>query len=101
MNLPDLDWRLVFTAIGAALFRAWTSEDKSFVDSAIIVVFSLFSAWVFTDPLVWLIGWPRETFVYPACALATLTGERLMRVALKVAEDPTRAIDFWKAWRGK
>lgn len=100
MNLFGFDVTFWIASIGAALVRVITSENHSFGRSIMTVFAAVFSAYFFTHPVVHWLGLPPEIYTNPVAALMALTGEGLMRYIITVANDPTKAFDILKAWRG-
>lgn len=77
-----------------------SSPYKSILRAILTGFAAIFSAWVFTDPVIHWFSLDREVYRIPMAALMTLTGEGLMRFAIRVANDPTQILDWWKTWKG-
>lgn len=91
------DYRF-WVAIGmAALFRVLTSPWHSPTRALVTVLAAVFAAWIFTDPVLHLMGWPAETYRNPVAALLALMGEGAMRWAIRIT--PERMIEIWKDLR--
>jgi hypothetical protein len=82
---------------GAALFKVMTSPHHSLTRAVMTVLAGVFSAWVFTDSLLDIMGWSPETYRLPAAALVTLTGEGAMRWLISLT--PERALEIWRDFR--
>lgn len=101
MNFFDHDWRFWLAVLGAAFVRVATSENHSFLRSALTVGMAVFAAWTFTDVTLDYLNLPPPTYRNPVAALLALTGEGLMRFAIGAVNDPGKALDLWNKWRGK
>ncbi len=83
--------------IAAIIIKLRTSATLGFYGVISITAVSLTAAYAATDWVVSLTGAPE-----PICAgLVVLTAEGVMRWVLKMADDPTQAVEIWAKWRGK
>lgn len=100
MMFFDLDPRFWLASLGAALVRLATSERRSLLQSVVLVGTAVFAAWAFTDGVLDLLKLPDEIYRTPVTALVALTGENVMRWAMRMSEDPARLLDFIRSWLG-
>tara|TARA_Y100001937_G_scaffold117505_1_gene170836 strand:- start:1181 stop:1489 length:309 start_codon:yes stop_codon:yes gene_type:complete len=89
-----------FAVAGATVVKLMTSPYHSILRAASTVFAAIFAAYFFTDALLSVMDWDPDRYKAAVAALLALTGEGLMRVAIQIANDPTRLVDFVKAWRG-
>lgn len=64
---------------GATVFKLFSSQHHSLRRTVLTVGAAVFSAWVFTEPLLTFMDWNREVYTAPTAALLALSGESLMR----------------------
>lgn len=100
MNLFGNEPSFWFAVAGATVVKLMTSPYQSLLRAATTVFAALFAAYFFTDPVLDWSRLPPETYKAPVAALLALTGEGLMRVAMQVANDPSKIIEWVRAWRG-
>lgn len=100
MNIFGFDLTFWIASFGAAFVRVVTSENHSFTRSILTVFAAVFSAYFFTSPVVHWLGLPAAVYTNPVAALLALTGEGIMRWIINLANDPTKALDIIKVWRG-
>lgn len=91
---------------GAALVRIITAEYHGpwyirLIRAAAMVFTAIFAAVVFTKPLCSFLALPLDTYEIPIAALVALTGEGLMRMAIRATGDMKFLIEAFKIWRGK
>lgn len=101
MELFGHDWSFWIALVGATLVRVLTSPFHSFFRSVVMVVTSVFVAWLFTDPVV---DWMRlnpGVYAAPVGGLLALTADGIVRMIFKVSSDPGVAIDLWNRLRGR
>lgn len=96
MNFFQFDYRFWIAVAGAAIFKLLTSPWHSPTRAVITVLAAVFSAWIFTDPVLHFMGWPM-TYREPVAALLALTGEGTMRWVIRITPD--KMIDIWKDLR--
>jgi hypothetical protein len=90
-----------WTAVGGAtLVKLVTSPYTGFVRVLATVIAAVFSAYFFTQPAMDALGLDHETYTTAMAALMALTGEGIMRFIINLSNDPTKALDWIKAWRG-
>ncbi len=87
------------SVLGATLIKLFTSQYQSFTRAFLTVFAAMFSAYIFTDPMIHWLALDPITYTTPMAALVALTGEGLMRTLISFGENPTKAIELWKAWR--
>lgn len=85
--------------IGATIVKLFTSPYHSLARAASTVFAAVFAAYLFTDAVLHWLDMSPETYKAPVAALLALTGEGLMRVAIQVANEPTKLLEFLRAWR--
>lgn len=93
----SFDYRFWVAIAGAALFKLLTSPWHSPTRALLTVSAAVFSAWVFTDPVLHFMSWPPDAYRIPVAALVTLTGEGTMRWAMRITPD--KLIQTWKDLR--
>ena len=96
MNFFHFDYRFWVAVAGAAIFKLMTSPWHSPTRAIITVLAAVFSAWIFTDPVLHFMDWPMA-YREPVAALLALTGEGTMRWAIRVTPD--KLIEYWKDLR--
>ena len=96
MNL-HFDYRFWVAILGAAVFKLMTSPWHSPTRAIITVLAAVFSAWVFTDPVLHFMSWPM-TYREPVAALLALTGETFMRWLMTAT--PEKFVDLIKRLKG-
>jgi hypothetical protein len=98
MDIGGQDHRFWIAIIGAAAFKVWTSKErhKSVWGAAATGAFALFCPYIFTDPLLSIMGW-GEGYKIIVAALLTLTGEGIMRWMVNLTPD--KAIAMWKEFK--
>lgn len=99
VNLFGQDIVFWVAAAGATVVKLMTSPFHSVARAALNVFAAMFSAYVFTEPALDWLGLNADTYRYAIVALLALTGEGLMRLAIQIVNDPTRALAFLRAWR--
>ncbi len=100
MNFLGHDLSFWVALILATAVRVFTSPFHSVWRSALMVLTSVFVAWVFADPVVdWL---HLDPAVYKAAvgALLALTADGFVRVALNIATDPSQLFRILRRLRG-
>jgi len=86
--------------LGATAVKLFTSPYGGVLRVLATIFAALFSAYVFTGPVVQWLGLTPETYTAPIAALLALTGEGLMRFLMSSANDPGRLFDLFRQWRG-
>lgn len=70
----------------------------------VTVLAAIFSAYFFTSPAMHLLGLDPGVYTTVMAAVMALTGEGLMRWAMKMVDglpsDPGKILDLIKQWRG-
>lgn len=95
-----IDWGFWAVISGAVIVKLATSPYRSFFHAILTGFAAVFSAIVFTDPLVTYLSLDFGTYRYAAAALVTLTGEGAMRFIIALSNNPAKAIDLWRSLRG-
>jgi hypothetical protein len=85
---------------GATVVKLITSPYAGFVRALATVIAAVFSAYFFTQPAMHFLGLDPETYTTAMAAVMALTGEGAMRFLIQLSNDPTRAIDILRMWRG-
>lgn len=99
MNFFGHDWAFWFALFGATLIRVVTSPFHSVFRAVVMVITSVFIAWLFTDAVVdWL---KLDPLVYkaPVGGLLALSADGLVRLFFTYLRDPGEVIDLWKRFR--
>jgi hypothetical protein len=84
---------------GAALVRVLTSPFHSVLRAVVMVVTSVFVAWVFTDPVVDYLHLDPTIYKAAIGALLALTADGVLRGIFKAAQDPGSLLTFWRRLR--
>jgi hypothetical protein len=85
----------------ATMVRVVTSPFHNLWRSVVMVVTSVFVAWVFTDPVVDWMHLDPVIYKAPVGALLALTADGLVRIALNAAADPAQFLRMWRRLRGQ
>lgn len=97
---PNPDHSFWIAVAGATIVKLASSPFHSIYRAMLTGFAAIFTAYVFTDPVVdWLRADP-SIYKIPVAALLTLTGEGLMRTAIDLSNDPSKIIAWWKSWKG-
>lgn len=93
------------TVAGAVFVRLVTAEYDGPWHSRLIRGFStafaaVFSAVVFTKPVIAFFALPDDVWAIPVAALLALTGEGLMRLVIRATGDSKFFLSIIRAWRG-
>lgn len=88
------------SVVGAAVLKLLFSPFQSWWKSFSTMVSAVFCAWVFTAPVMDLMGWNPDIYENAVAAVIALMGEGVMRMIIQVWQDPRLAIDFIRAVRG-
>lgn len=91
-----IDFNFIIATFGAALVKVITSDNPSFKRSAMNVFVAVFSAYLFTEPVVHWLGLPTEIYTNPVAALLALTGDGLARWVIRIGSDPLKGYKSWK-----
>lgn len=94
------DLQFWLAVAGAVVVKLITSEFAGITRAAITVTAAVFSAWVFTNPILDFLDLNPETYQIPVAALAALTGEGFIKMVIRVTAEPQSLLDFIRAWRG-
>lgn len=90
---------------GATVVKILTSEYGGPVRLFATVVAAIFSAYFFTPPAMHILGLDPEVYTTVIAAVMALTGEGLMRWAMRMADslpsEPSKIIELFRQWRGK
>jgi len=86
---------------GAAVFRLLAYPLRPLKGAAAGVFGGVFSAIVFTDPLIAHFNVNPDVYKVPLAAILTLVGELVMRLIVDIARDPSKGVALLNAWRGK
>lgn len=100
MQILGHDPQVWMAIAGATAVKLFTTPYRSIVHAISTVFAAVFAAVVFTDPVLKWMALDPAAYKTAVAALLALTGEGLMRIAMQVAGDPTRALDWLRAWRG-
>lgn len=100
MNLFGHDVSFWIAVIGATGVKLATSPQRSLLAVASMVFIAVFSAYVFTDPVIAWLGMDADTYKSAIAALVALSGEGVARLVITVANDPKKGIDLLKRWKG-
>lgn len=94
--MHNIDIRFWIAVAGATLFKLMTSPWHSPTRAIVTVLAAVFSAWVFTDSVLEIMGWSVR-YREPVAALLALTGEGAMRWIIRTTPD--KLIEVWKDLR--
>lgn len=84
----------------ATIVRIATSPFHSFWRAILMILTSVFVAWVFTDSAVDWLHLDPTIYRAPMGALLALTADGFVRVALNIGQDPSQIIKLWRRLRG-
>lgn len=93
----NIDWGFLLTVIGATVVKVASSPFHSITRAALMMFAAVFSAYVFTDPVVRYFEIGHDYYLAVA-ALLTLSGEGLMRMIITFSSDPEKLTGLIKAW---
>ena len=93
--------RLWLAILGAVAVKLLLSDRMTLFRSVATSAAGIFAAWVFTDPILNLIGWEPERYRIAAAAMLALTGENLLRRILDFSKSESMIADLIKVWRDK
>jgi hypothetical protein len=100
MTLFGHDLAFWIAVIGATFIKVATSPQRSIISVATILFIAVFSAYVFTDPVIAWLHMDPDTYKSAVAALVALSGEGVARLVISIANDPKKGIDLFKRWRG-
>lgn len=86
-----------YAVIGATILKLLTSRLHSPAKVLLTVIAAIFTAWVFTDPVLDWMEWEPSTYKAPTAAILALTGEGLVRFVVTL--DVKKAIELWESIR--
>lgn len=90
-----------WVAVGGAVVVKLLTSPYAGLKPAVATVFAaVFSAYLFTQPAMAILGLDPDAYTTAMAAVLALTGEGAMRLAINISNDPTKAIDILKMWRG-
>lgn len=81
---------------GAVVVKLASSPYQGLIRTALTIFAAVFSAVVFTDPVLHYLGLDSNVYRHGVAALTALTGEGLMRFAMQAATDPIKIADWWR-----
>jgi hypothetical protein len=88
-------------AVGGAVVVKLLTSPYAGIKRAVATVFAaVFSAYLFTQPAVAFLGLDPEAYTTTMAAVIALTGEGAMRFIINISNDPTKALEILKMWRG-
>ena len=93
-QFPDLKFWLAVA--GAIVLKLLTSTWHSPMRALITVIAAVFMAWIFTDPLLEFMNWPKS-YREPVAALLALTADGTIKWIIRVT--PENILDTWKDFR--
>mgnify|MGYP000880805901 CR=1 FL=1 len=88
------------SVLGATGIKLLTSPYHSLTRALLTVFAAMFSAYVFTEPVIHWLDLDAKTYTTAMAALLALTGEGIMRALMAVANDPSKGLAWWKSLRG-
>ena len=88
------------SVLGATGIKLLTSPYHSVTRAALTVFAAMFAAYIFTDPVIHWLELDSATYTAPMAALLALTGEGIMRAMIAGANDPSKALTWWRQFRG-
>lgn len=91
-------WLAVF---GATIVKVLTSPYHSLRRTSVMVFVAVFSAWIFTDPVVHHLGLNAEDYRNAVAALICLTAEGVVRAVIHVSNNPQELLEIYKRWRNR
>lgn len=100
MNIFGHDWTFWIALIGATIIRVVTSPFHSVFRAVVMVITSVFIAWLFTDAVVDYLHLDPAVYKAPVGGLLALTADGLVRLMFQYLNNPGELIDLWKRFRG-
>lgn len=100
MVFNNIDWGFLLTVLGATVVKVASSPFHSITRALLMIFAAVFSAYVFTDPIVRYFSISFDYYLAVA-ALLTLTGEGLMRMLITFSSDPEKLIKVIQLWTNK
>lgn len=91
---PEMQYWLVVAL--ATVIKVITSATLTWWKVITTVLFAVFAAWVFTDPMLHFLDLDPEVYRNPMAAIMALAGEGCMRWLVNM--NPEKV---WQLWRGK
>ena len=89
------------SVIGATVIKLMTSPFHGPFKALLTVFAAMFAAYIFTEPMVHWLGLDPATYTTPMAALLALSGEGLMRTVMAAANDPSKLLELYRAWRDR
>lgn len=101
MNFFGHDWAFWAALIGASAIKVMTSPYHSFFRAVVMVITSVFIAWLLTDPVVDFLKLDPGVYKAAVGGLLALTADGLVRLLLTWASNPGELVDLVNRLRGK
>lgn len=92
----NFDYRFWLTVAGATMFKLMTSPWHSPTRAIVTVLAAVFSAYVFTHPVLHFMAWPDD-YRDAVAAMLALSGQGIMLWVIRVTPD--RLVEIWKDLR--
>lgn len=93
--------RLWLAIFGAVAVKLLLSDRLTVFRSLATSSAGIFAAWVFTDPILNMLGWEPDRYRIAVAAMLALTGENILRRVLDFTSSESMIADLLKLWRGK
>lgn len=100
MNIFGHDWTFWVALIGATIIRVATSPFHSIFRSVVMVITSVFVAWLFTDAVIDYLHLDPMIYKAPVGGLLALSADGFVRLFFTYLQNPGELIDLWKRFRG-
>lgn len=94
------DWSFWVALIVATVIRVFTSPVHSLWRAGLLVLTSVFTAWVATDPILDILHLDPAIYKAAVGAVVALTADGIVRFLIETARNPSTLIDLWKKFRG-
>lgn len=85
-----MDWhdlKIIASIAGGSLIAAWLSTVKTWQGKAFSIACGVFFAVVFTGPVLHWAGFSADEYEFAICGLLAMTGDRLARRIVGLAEN--------------
>lgn len=94
-----IDVQFWLTVAGVVVVKLSTTKYEGIWQAVATTFAAMFSAWVFTNPILSWTNLEPETYRYFIAALAALTGEGVMKWVIAASNEPTKIIELIRQWR--
>lgn len=101
MNWHNLfDPFFILATVGGTIVKLLTSPYGSLLRALLTAFVAIFSAIIFTDPILKLINLDPNFYRNAMAAVVAMTGEGVARWIINLSSDPPKLLEFLAKWRG-